>query len=161
MCLKNILRNFILNFLLDCMRKIVIIIIAICFCNAFAFGQSTYTMTNFAVSGDTFYLTKAQTSNTIFDNSGPNITWNYSSLAGISQRRLLYRLPTQAGFSAVQWPYLYNTNNVNLSSTDEQTVQFRSAFIIKQNMKGKPTPWKIKIYYLKIWAYSISSNASS
>ncbi len=81
-------------------------------------------MANFAASGDTFYLTKAQTSSNNFDTSGVNITWNYASLAGSSQRTLVYRLPTQSGYGAAQWPYIYNSNNVNLSSTDNQTTAF-------------------------------------
>ena len=79
-------------------------------------------MANFASSGDTFYLTKAQITNQNFDTSGTNITWNFSSLTGNSQRRLIYRLPTQTGFSTFQWPYIANSNNVNLSSTDGQTT---------------------------------------
>lgn len=79
-------------------------------------------MANFAASGDTFYLTKAQISNNNFDTSGANITWNYSSLVGNSQRRLIYRLPTQTGYTTLQWPYIANSNNVNLSSTDGQTT---------------------------------------
>jgi PKD domain len=104
------------------MRKILIIITLFCFYTAGLFGQSIYTMANFASSGDTFYLTRAQTSITNFESGGENITWDFSSLTGVSQRRLVYRLPTQTGFSAAQWPYLYNVSNVNLSSTDEQTV---------------------------------------
>ena len=103
------------------MRNILIILFFCC-CNAGLFAQSTYTMANFASSGDTFYLTKAATAITNFDSTGENISWNFSSLTGASQRRLIFRLPTQAGFSAAQWPYLYNSNNVNLSSTDEQTI---------------------------------------
>ncbi len=79
-------------------------------------------MANFAASGDTFYLTKAQISNNNFDTSGTNITWNFSSLVGNSQRRLIYRLPTQTGYTTLQWPYIANSNNVNLSSTDGQTT---------------------------------------
>ncbi len=85
-------------------------------------AQSTYNMTNYASGGDTFYLTKAQLSATSFDSTGANITWDYSSLTGTSQRRLIYRLPTQTGFSTLQWPYIANSNNVNLSSTDGQTI---------------------------------------
>jgi PKD repeat protein len=79
-------------------------------------------MANFASSNDTFYLTNAQNSNIKFDTSGANVIWDFSALIGISQKRLLYRLPTLTGYSSLQWPYVYNSNNVNLSSTDEQTV---------------------------------------
>jgi PKD repeat protein len=61
-------------------------------------------------------------SNTNFDTAGANINWNYASLTGNSQRRLLYRLPSQTGYTTLQWPYIANTNNVNLSSTDGQTT---------------------------------------
>lgn len=86
------------------------------------FSQSTYAMSSFAASGDTFYLTKAQISTANFDTSGINIIWDYSSLAGNSQRRLIYRLPAQTGYTTLQWPYIANINNVNLSSTDGQTT---------------------------------------
>ncbi|MBL0356701.1 MAG: PKD domain-containing protein [Chitinophagaceae bacterium] len=104
------------------MRKIYITPILICFYAVTANAQSTYTMANFASNNDTFYLTKAQISNNKFDTTGANITWNFSTLTGNSQRRLIYRLPTQTGFTTLQWPYIANSNNVNLSSTDGQTT---------------------------------------
>ena len=104
------------------MRNYITILLLVCFCSAAVHAQSTYTMANFAGSGDTFYLSKAQVSNNNFDTSGANITWNFSTLMGTSQRRLIYRLPTQTGFSTFQWPYIANSNNVNLSSTDGQTT---------------------------------------
>jgi PKD domain len=85
-------------------------------------GQSTYSSTDFAVSGDTFYLTKAQAGNFNFDTNGTGITWNYAGLSGSEQRRLVFRPPAQTGFSIVQWPYIYNSSNVNLSATDGQTI---------------------------------------
>jgi PKD domain len=87
-----------------------------------SWAQPSYTASNYANSGDTFYLTKAQLGNYNFDTTGINITWNYAALVGTEQRRLVFRLPTQTGFSIVQWPYLYNSSNVNLSSTDGQTI---------------------------------------
>jgi len=104
------------------MRKYVAILILFSFCFAGVASQSTYTMANFANSGDTVYLTGTRVSNNNFDTSGANITWNFSSLTGVSQRRLIYRLPTQTGYSFLQWPYVYSTSNVNLSATDEQTT---------------------------------------
>jgi len=95
---------------------------ALCFIASISFSQSTYTMANFASSGDTVYFTKAQITNQDFDTSGTDITWDFSSLVGNSQRRLVYRLPTQTGFTTLQWPYIANSNNVNLSSTDGQTT---------------------------------------
>jgi len=103
------------------MKQILLIILLCCFVEQL-FSQATYSMANFAANGDTFYLTKAQLSNTNFDTSGAGITWNYSSLTGSSQRRLLYRLPSQTGYTTLQWPYIANSNNVNLSSTDGQTT---------------------------------------
>lgn len=86
-----------------------------------SFAQSTYISSNYAVSGDTIYLTKAQVSATNFDTSGAGLTLNYSTLSGVSQRRLIFRAPNQTGFSIAQWPYIYNPSNVNLSSTDDKT----------------------------------------
>lgn len=102
--------------------KPYLLILLLCFFCKQSFSQATYTMANFAASGDTFYLTKAQIGITNFDTSGANITWDYSSLTGNSQRQLIYRLPTQTGYSTFQWPYIANSNNVNLSSTDGQTT---------------------------------------
>jgi PKD repeat protein len=112
-------------------------------------AQATYTWADYAASGDTFYLTKAQPGNFNFDTTGANITWNYAALQGVSQRRLLYRLPTQAGFSFAQWPYLYNSANVNLSSTDGQTV---AVFGLQQTNPND--------YYLKNTGY-LRQKASS
>lgn len=84
-------------------------------------AQSTYISSNYAVSGDTLYLTKASVSATNFDTSGAGLTLDYSSLSGVSQRRLIYRAPNQTGFSVAQWPYIFNASNVNLSSTDDKT----------------------------------------
>jgi len=85
-------------------------------------AQSTYYSTNYAVNGDTIYLTKAQLGSYNFDTTGANITWNYSSLTAASQNSLIFLAPTQTGFSIIQWPYVYNSTNVNLSSTDGQTI---------------------------------------
>jgi PKD repeat protein len=85
-------------------------------------AQSSFSSANYAASGDTFYITKAQAVNSNYDTTGANLLLNYTALTGVSQRRLVYRLPTQTGYSALQWPYLYNSSNTNLSSTDDQTV---------------------------------------
>ncbi|OFY85594.1 MAG: hypothetical protein A3F72_10530 [Bacteroidetes bacterium RIFCSPLOWO2_12_FULL_35_15] len=86
-----------------------------------SFAQSTYVSSNYAVSGDTLYLTKTQVSVTNFDTSGAGLTLDYSALSGVSQRRLIFRAPNQTGFSIAQWPYIFNASNVNLSSTDDKT----------------------------------------
>lgn len=84
-------------------------------------AQPVYNATAYASSGDTIYLTAAQPGSYNFDTTGAGMTWNYSALTGISQRQLLFRPPTQTGFTFAQWPYIYNSANVNLSSTDGQT----------------------------------------
>ena len=85
-------------------------------------AQPTYTMADFAASGDTFFLTQSQYLGRTFDSSGASFTWNYAGLTGISQRREVFRLPSQTGFNTLQWPYIFNNNNVNLSATDGQTT---------------------------------------
>jgi PKD repeat protein len=85
-------------------------------------AQPVYTSSDFAVNGDTIFLTGASPVQLNFDTTGAGITWNYSSLTGFSQRRLLWRAPSQTGFSVAQWAYIYNPSNVNTSSTDEQTI---------------------------------------
>lgn len=84
-------------------------------------AQSNYNSADYAVSGDTLYLTQAQTLSFNFDTTGVNMLWDYSALTGVSQRRLIFRLPTQCGFTLPQWPYIYNSSNVNLASTDGQS----------------------------------------
>lgn len=86
-------------------------------------AQPSYTSANYAQSGDSIFLTTAQLDNLNFDTTGAGFTWDYSSLIGMSQRKLKFRLPTQVGYSIAQWAYLYNSTNVNLSSTDQQSVQ--------------------------------------
>ncbi|MEP7109668.1 MAG: PKD domain-containing protein [Ferruginibacter sp.] len=85
-------------------------------------AQATYTSGDFAVTGDTFYLSRAQAGNFNFDTIGTNMVWNYASLTGVSQRRLVFRPPTETGYAAIQWPFIFSSNNVNLSSTDQQTI---------------------------------------
>ncbi|TND08215.1 MAG: hypothetical protein FD123_2470 [Bacteroidetes bacterium] len=85
-------------------------------------AQPVYNASDYAVAGDTVFLTQAQTGSYNFDTTGVNMTWNYAALTGVSQRRLRFRLPTQTGFTFTQWPYIYNSSNVNLSSTDDQAV---------------------------------------
>ncbi len=86
-------------------------------------AQPSYTAGNYAQSGDSIFLTSAQLTSFNFDTTGAGFAWNYASLIGNSQRKLKFRLPTQVGYSLAQWAYLYNTNNVNLSSTDQQSIQ--------------------------------------
>lgn len=126
--------------------------------SAISFSQSTYTMANFAASGDTFYLTRAQAVTTNFDTTGADNTWNYSSLVGNSQRTLIYRLPTQTGYSTLQWPYIANSNNVNLSSTDGQTTA------VLGFQQSNPNDYFLKNNNLlrqKASAYNVSINGIS
>ncbi|MFM2360992.1 MAG: hypothetical protein RLY16_2985 [Bacteroidota bacterium] len=86
------------------------------------FAQPIYSAANYASNGDTFYLTKAQISIQNFDTSGAGIEWDYSTLESVSQRRYYFRAPNLTGFTLAQWPYIFNSNNVNVSATDEQSV---------------------------------------
>lgn len=139
------------------MRKGILILLTYVFFNH-SFSQATYNMAQFAASGDTFYLTKAQISNTDFDTSGAGINWNYAALSGNTQRRLIYRLPTQTGFTTLQWPYIANSNNVNLSSTDGQTTAVLGL------QQSNPNDYFLKnnnYFRQKASAYTLSLNGFS
>lgn len=88
----------------------------------FCLAQPVYNFSSFASNGDTFYLSKAQLVQADFDSTGANRFWDFSQLTGVSQRRLVFRPPSQTGFSLAQWPYIFNNNNVNSSSTDGNTT---------------------------------------
>lgn len=103
------------------MKTLIVLLIMLRTLNALA--QPTYTASNYAQNGDSIYLTSAQLAALNFDTTGAGITWDFTNLTGTSQRKLKFRLPTQVGYTIAQWAYLYNTNNVNLSSTDGQFVQ--------------------------------------
>jgi len=85
-------------------------------------AQSTYTAASYATVNDTFYLTDARIDTTNYINSGANHNWNFATLQDNSQEQLLFRSPRNTGYTQLQWPYLYNANNVNLSSTNGQTT---------------------------------------
>ncbi len=107
------------------MKKIVgvFVVIATSLCFNQLQAQSSYASSNYAASGDTLYLTSAQQLSSFnYDTTGAGITWNYAALTGVSQQRLIYRLPAQTGFTNAQWHYLYVPTNVNLSSTNGQTI---------------------------------------
>ncbi len=82
----------------------------------------SYSSTNYANSGDTVYLTKAATSTLDFDTTGILFTWDYTTLVGVSQKTVSFANPTQTGFTMAQFPYIFNTNNVNLAQTDGQSI---------------------------------------
>ncbi len=115
-----------------------------------SFSQSIYTASDYALANDTFYITAAQllTTNN-FDTTGNNITWDYSSLTGASQQQLVFRDPKSTGITQLQWPYIYNSNNVNLSSTNNQTITV-----------GNLQETNANAYFLKA-ASSLSQKASS
>ncbi len=85
------------------------------------FAQSTYNSSNYATVGDSFYLTNASNLATDFFTTGANYNWDFSALTGISQDFLQFRNPTATGFSLFTFPYIFNSNNTNLSSTDGTT----------------------------------------
>lgn len=85
-------------------------------------AQSVYNSTSYAAIGDTVYLTTAQPDTTNYYAGGAGYTWNFKGLKGISQQTLAFRNPKSTGFTQLQWNYIYNTANVNLSSTNGQSV---------------------------------------
>ena len=105
------------------MGKIYVLILGLFFGNIVpCLAQPVYNFGSFASNGDTFYLSKAQLLQADFDRTGANITWDFSQLTGVSQRRLVFRAPSQTGFTLAQWPYIFNSNNVNSSSSDGSTT---------------------------------------
>ena len=100
------------------MKKQLLQLLFLCLTTQFSVAQSTYTSTNYAVVGDSFYLTNANDVVTDFETAGVNHTWDFSTLTGVSQNNLLFRSSTQTGFSIFLFPYIYNANNTNLSATD-------------------------------------------
>lgn len=87
----------------------------------FAVAQTTYNSTNYAASGDVFYLTTANNYSLDFVTTGTNYTWDFSELIGVAQNELQFRSPSATGYSILIFPYIYNSNNVNLSSTEGKT----------------------------------------
>lgn len=84
-------------------------------------AQVGYSSANFASVGDTFFLTRAQITNQNFSTAGGGVFWNFSSLSGVGQRRLIFRTAADAGASPLTWPYMLNSNNCNQTSTDGQS----------------------------------------
>ena len=104
-------------------KNLLVLIIALYVIQAAA--QPVYTSVYYATAGNTYYLTSASLANRLnFDTTGTSFTWNYSTLVGLSQQPLLFRSPDSTGFTKTQWPYIYNTANVNLSSTNEQNLSY-------------------------------------
>ena len=100
----------------------------------YSIAQSVYPSTKYAKIGDTAYLTSAQL-DTSFDfiKTGAAYTWNFSKLNGTSQVALAFRDPKNVGYTATQWPYIYNTANVNLSSADGQNTNITTVSVTDRN----------------------------
>ncbi|MEC4005701.1 PKD domain-containing protein [Flavobacterium sp. SUN052] len=81
-------------------------------------AQGTYTSSNYAVVGDTFYLTSASNLALDFTTTGTNYTWDFTTLTGTSQNTLQFRNPTATGFNLFTFPFIFSSSNTNLSSTD-------------------------------------------
>ena len=81
-------------------------------------AQSSYTSANYASNGDVFYNTTASNLALDYMSTGANFSWDFSTLTGILQEQIQYRNSNTTGFV---WPYIINTNNTNLSSTNNET----------------------------------------
>lgn len=103
------------------MKQVFTLLLIVCTC-FFAKSQPVYTTSSYAKNGDTFYLTSATPDTFDFSLAGPARVWNYGTLNGITQQQLIFRNPKSTGFTQLQWPYLYNTGNVNISSTNNQSI---------------------------------------
>ncbi len=102
------------------MRKIFTLFLSFVFVNCFS--QSVYTSSDYASTGDTFNITIASPSLDNFNSTGANHNWNYSNLKGASQQQIIFRDPKKTGYNIFTWPYLFIGNNVNLSSTNNQSI---------------------------------------
>lgn len=103
------------------MKQVFTLLLMVCTCFV-AKSQSVYTASNYAKIGDTIYLTSAMLDTFDFSLTGPGKVWNYVTLNGISQQQLIFRNPKSTGFTQLQWPYIYNAGNVNISSTNNQSI---------------------------------------
>jgi len=85
-------------------------------------AQSTYNSTNYATVGDAFYLTTANNLTIDYSTTGISYNWNFATLTGISQNELQFKNPNTTGYSILTFPYIYNSNNTNLASTNGTTT---------------------------------------
>lgn len=81
-------------------------------------AQGNYISSNYAVVGDTFYLTNTSDFTLDFETTGTNFNWNFSALSGFSQDKIMFRNPLSTGFNFFTFPYIYIPGNTNLSSTN-------------------------------------------
>lgn len=91
-----------------------------------AANSQTYQLSDYAGQNDTVYMTHATLAALNFDTTGTGITWDFSALSGNSQTSEIFRNPTQTGYSFGQFPYIYNTNNVNLAQSNGMNIQLGS-----------------------------------
>jgi PKD domain/Secretion system C-terminal sorting domain len=97
-------------------KKYFTILLFVAFINSNA--QATYTSANYALVGDSFYISSATNLNLDFESTGENFNWNFENLVATSQVQLQFRNPTQTGYSPFLFPFIYFPSNTNLSSTD-------------------------------------------
>jgi hypothetical protein len=83
-----------------------------------------YTSANYAAAGDTFYFSQATPLNLPdFDQAGADFSWDFSQLGTpLTQRRLLFKPANQSGYSFLEFPYVHLPGNVNLGTTDGDTL---------------------------------------
>lgn len=82
-------------------------------------AQSTYNSAHYAAVGDVFYLTSAMPLTMDYESTGTDFSWDFSTLTGTSQEQLEFRGPSSTGYA---WPFIFNPNNTNLSSTNNETL---------------------------------------
>src|SRR6218665_500504 len=97
-------------------KKLLFIFIILLFNKLYS--QATYNSSNYAIIGDSFYLTKSSNLGLDYESTGANFNWNFSSLIGISQDKMIFRNSNATSFA---WPWILNPNNANLSSTNSNS----------------------------------------
>jgi PKD repeat protein len=106
------------------MKKITLSFLLIC--SSFLFAQVTYTSSNFAGVGDELLVSNATAAGLTLDyiQTGTNYTWDYATLAPLSQESVLWQNPNNAGYKNI-WcllnGYFFNcnsqfNNNFNLAT---------------------------------------------
>lgn len=110
------------------------------------FAQVTVTSTNYASAKDTFYLTSANPISTIdFAATGENMVWSFPGLTGISQTNQIFAAPTATGFTKIQFPYIFNANNVNLASTNNTSINIATFSLSEINTYYKKSTSALSI----------------
>lgn len=127
-------------------KQLLLLLFIINFSNISA--QSSYTSSNYAVVGDTFYMTNVTNFTLDFETSGANFNWNFNTLTGFSQDKIMFRNPSSTGFNFFTFPYIYIPGNTNLSSTNGNsntvTTGGQSYGISDQNDYFKKTTGSLK-----------------